>query len=66
MRDEDSTLLWDKVRIRERWSGFYHKLSSTTSLKLDPTIIGFLPPRPLKLSLGDEPSMNETTEVKPM
>ena len=63
IRDEDGTLLRDKVRIRERWSRFYDKLGNTKSLKLDPTIIDLLPPRPLKLSLEDEPSMNEMTEA---
>ena len=61
-RDEDGTLLRDKVRIRERRRGFYHKLSNTKSLKLDRTIIDLMPPRPLKLSLGNEPSMDEMTE----
>ena len=60
MRDEDGTLLRDKVRIRERWSGFYHKLLNTKSLKLDPTIIDLLPPRPLSVPLGDVPSMDDT------
>ena len=51
------------VRIRERWSGFYPKLLNTYPLKIDPTINDLLPPRPLKLSLGDEPSMDEVTEA---
>ena len=66
IRDEHGALLRDKVRIRERWSGFYHKLSNTKSLKLDPTIIGLSPPRPLELlvvSLGDEPAIDEMTEA---
>ena len=64
-RDEDGTLLRDKVRIREQWPGFYyyHNLLNTKSLKLDPTVIDLLPPRPLKLSLGDESSMDEMTEA---
>lgn len=33
------------------------------SLKLDRTIIGLLPPRPLELSLGDEPFLDEMAEV---
>ena len=53
------TLLQDKVRIRKRWAGFQHKLLNTKSLNLDPTIVDLLPPRPLELSLGDEPSMDE-------
>ncbi|MEP5376703.1 MAG: hypothetical protein ABJQ14_13080 [Hyphomicrobiales bacterium] len=63
VRDEDGTLLRDKVRIREGWAGFYHKLLNTKSLKLDPTIIDLLPPRPLHVSLGDGPSMDEMTEI---
>ena len=51
VRDEDATLLRDKVRIRERWAGFCHQLLNTKSLKLDPTIIDLLASRPLKLSL---------------
>ena len=39
LRDEDGTLLREEVRIRERWSGFYHKILNTKSLKLDPTVI---------------------------
>ena len=57
-------LLRDKVRIRERWSVVYNKLLNTTSQKLDPTIIDLLPPRPLKLSLGDEPSTIWTKRPK--
>ena len=53
IRDEEGTLLPDRVRIRKRWSGFYRKLLNTISLKLDPTILDLLPPRPLELSLGD-------------
>ena len=63
IRDENGTLLRDKLRIRERWVKFFDKLLNTKSLKLDPTIIELLPPRPLELSLGDEPSMNEMTQV---
>ena len=62
--DEDGTLLRDQVRIRERWLGHFHKLLNTKSLKLDPAvIIDLLPPRPLELSLGDEPSMDEMMGV---
>ena len=53
----------DKVRIRERLSGFYHKLLNTKSLKLGPTFIDLLPPRPLELPLGDEPYMDDMTEA---
>jgi len=61
--DEDGTLLRDQARIRERWAGHYHKLLNTKSLKLDPTIIDLVPPRPLKLSLGNEPSIDEMMEA---
>ena len=62
--DEDGMLQRDQVRIRERWSGHFHTLLNTKSLKLDPTvIIDLLPPRPLELSLGDEPSMDEMMGV---
>ena len=53
IRDEDGSLLRDKVRIRERWPGFCHKSLNTKSLKFDPTIIDLLPPRLPKLSLED-------------
>ena len=33
------------------------------SLILDPATIDFLAPRPLKLSVGDEPSMEEMTKA---
>ena len=36
---------------------------NTGSLKIDPTIIYLYPPRPLEVSLGDQPSMDEMTEV---
>ena len=51
--DEDGTLLKDKVCILERWSGFFGTLLNTKSPKLDPTISGLFPQRPLAPSLGD-------------
>ena len=62
IRDEDGSLLRDKVRIREQWAGCCHKPLNTKSLKLDPTIMDLLPPRPPKLSLEGDPSMDEVTE----
>ena len=59
IRDEDGTFLRDKVRPCERWLGFCDKPLITKLVKLDPTIIDLLSPRPLKLSLEDEPSMDE-------
>ena len=64
IRDEDGTLLGDNTRTHERWSGFYHKLLNARSLELDHTTIGLLQPRRLKLSLGDEPSMDKITEER--
>ena len=52
IRDEDGTLLRDKVPIRERWAGFCHKPLNTTSLKLDLLIIDLLPSRPVKSVAG--------------
>ena len=63
IRDEDGTLLRDKVRMRDRWAGFNFKRLTTKSLKLDTTIIDLLPPRPPKLYLEDKPSMDEMTEA---
>ena len=37
IRNKYGTLLRDKVRLRERWLGFYHKLLNIKSLKLDAT-----------------------------
>ena len=61
--NEDDTLFREIVSIRERWGRFHHTLLNTKPHKLDPTMIDVLPPRPLKAPLGDEPSMDEMTEV---
>lgn len=53
----------NKVRIRERWMRVFHKLLNTKLLKLDPAVIDLFPSRPLELSLGDEPPLNEMTGV---
>ena len=37
IRDEEGTLLRDKVRILERWARFFGILLATKSSKLDPT-----------------------------
>ena len=55
--DEDCTLLRDKVRIRERWGGFFQTLLNKKSPKLDPTTNALFPQRPLTPLLGDEPTM---------
>ena len=61
--DEDGTLPRNKVRILERWEGFFGTLLTTKSSKLDPTIIALFPRRPLGPSLGDEPTMDDMTAV---
>ena len=55
--DEDGTLPKDKVRIRERWGGFFQTLLNKKSPKLDPTTNALFPQRPLTPLLGDEPTM---------
>ena len=61
--DEDVTLLKDKVRILERWAGYFGTLLHTKSPKLGPTISGLFPQRPLAPSLGYEPTMDDMTAV---
>ena len=63
IRDEDGKLPRDNVRIREQWVRVFDKLLTTKSLKFDTTIVDPLPPRPLELSLEDEPSLDETMGV---
>ena len=64
IRDENGTLLRDKVRVLERWVMFFGTLLITKSSKLDPTSISALfPQRPLALSLRDEPTMDDMTAV---
>ena len=43
IRDQDDTLLRDKVRILERWARFFGALPTTKSCKLDPTISALFP-----------------------
>ena len=61
--DEDGTLLRDKVRILERWAGFFGTLLTAKSPNLDPTISALFPQLPLAPSLGDEPTMDDMTAV---
>ena len=61
--DEDGTLLTDKVRILKRWARFFGPLLTTESSKLNPIINALFPQRPLAPSLGDEPTMADTTAV---
>ena len=61
--DEDGTLLKDKVRILERWVGYFGTLISTKSPKLDPAISDLFPQWPLVSSFGDELTMDEMASV---
>ena len=61
--DEDGTILRDKVRIRERWGGYFQTVLNKKSPKLDPTISALFLQRPLIPSLGDEPTMDDMTGV---
>ena len=67
VRDEDGTLLRDKVRGRERWAGFFYNLLNTKWLTLDPTIVELFPERPFALLNGDAPTIDEMTgEIRSM
>ena len=61
--DEDDTLQNDKVRILERWPGYFGTLLNTKSSKPDATISGLFPQRPLAPLLGDEPTMDDMRVV---
>ena len=61
--DEDGTLLKDKVCILKRWARYFGTLVNKKTPKLDPTISGLFPQRPLAPSLGDEPTMDDMTAV---
>ena len=61
--DEDGALLKDKVRIFERWAGYFGALLNTKSPTLDPTISDLFPQRPLAPSLGNELTVDEVTAV---
>ena len=51
------------MRIRERWGEFFQTILNKKWPKLDPTIRGLFPQRPLTPSLGDEPTMGDMTGV---
>ena len=61
--DEDGTMLKDKVRILERWAGYFGTLLNTKSPELDPNISGLFPQWPLAPSVGGEPTMDGMTKV---
>ena len=61
--DKDGTLPKDKVRILERWAGYFGTLLNTELPKLDPAIGDLFPQRPSAPSLGDELTVDERTAV---
>ena len=54
---------YDKVRIGERWAGFFYKLLNTKNDEARSHRSRFIPPRPLALPFGDQPTMSEMTET---
>ena len=61
--DKDGTLPKDKVRILERWAGYFGTLLNTELPKLDPAISDLFPQRPSAPSLGDDLAVDERTAV---
>ena len=58
IRDEDRKL----QETRARWRRYFASLLSTTSAALDRTIIEGRSPKPVVLSLGDPPVLDETKQ----
>ena len=63
IRYEDGKLLRKLEEIRERWRRYFASLLSRTSAALDQTINESLSPKPVALSLGDPPVVNETKQA---
>ena len=63
IRDEDGNLLLKLEEIRARWRRYFAFLLNTTSDALNRTIIEGLSPKPVALSLGDPPVVNETKQA---
>ena len=60
IRGEDGKFLRKLEEIRAKWRRHFASLLNTTSAALDRTIIKGLSPKPVALSLGDPPVVNET------
>ena len=60
IRDEEGKLLQKIEEILARWRRYLASLLNTTSAALNRTIIEGLSPKPVALSLGDPPAVNET------
>ena len=63
VRDEDGKLLRKLEEIRAGWRRYFASLLNTTSAALNRTIIEDLSPKPIALSLGDPPVVNETKKA---
>ena len=63
IRDEDGKLLRKFDEIRARWRCYFACLLHTTSAALNQTITEGLSPKPVALSLGDPPVVNETKQA---
>ena len=60
IRDEDGKILRKLEENRARWRRYFASLLNTTSAALNRTIIEALLTKPVALSLGDPPVVNET------
>ena len=63
IKDEEGRLLRDNALIRERWVRWFHKLHSTKSPTLDPSIVDELKQWPPCRPLDDVPSRYELEEA---
>ena len=61
--DEDGTVLKDKMRIHEPWTGYIGTLLNMRSPKLDPALSDLLLQQPLASSLGSGLTMDEVTAL---
>ena len=67
IKGEDGKLLLKLEEIRARWRRYFAFLLNTTSDALNRTIIEGLSPKPVALSLGDPPVVDETKQaLRPM
>ena len=63
VRDVDGKLLRKLEEIHARWRQYFASLLNTTSAALNRTLIESLSPKPVALSLGDPPVVNETKQA---
>ena len=63
IKDEEGRLLRDDTLIRERWVKWFHKLLTTKSMTLDPSISGEIKQWPPCRPLDDIPSRYEVEEA---